>query len=150
MVSVSFFFRRLMGRASNKGLKLVRASMERAAKKRRMRAAALKAIEGKNPNQIAALIAKGGDKLLKSWEWKVLRQKVLDKYGRRCMKCGFIPERGQRINVDHIKPRMYFPELALEFDNLQVLCEPCNQEKGNKHCTDYRPTLGVTMSERKV
>jgi len=43
-----------------------------------------------------------------------------------------------RLNVDHIRPRRYYPELALELGNLQVLCAACNQGKGNKDATDWR------------
>ena len=52
------------------------------------------------------------------------------------MCCGKVPDHG--INVDHIKPRKFFPELALDFDNLQILCGRCNKAKGNRHHTDYR------------
>ena len=45
----------------------------------------------------------------------------------------------EHINVDHIKPRSSYPELSLEFDNLQVLCAGCNLEKGGEGETDYRP-----------
>ena len=97
------------------------------------------------PNQIAARIQKTGQSMLKTPEWKALRAMVIAKYGRRCMKCGFIPKRGQCINVDHIKPRLFYPELTWEFENLQILCEPCNQAKGNKHCTDYRPQVSTCL-----
>ena len=56
------------------------------------------------------------------------------------MCCGKTPFDGVLMNVDHIKPRKTHPQLALEFDNLQVLCNICNKDKGNKHTTDYRPT----------
>lgn len=42
------------------------------------------------------------------------------------------------MNVDHIKPRKLFPELALDPDNLQVLCHECNHGKGNWDMTDFR------------
>lgn len=64
---------------------------------------------------------------------------VLEKYGRRCMKCGYASNKPGHISVDHIKPRMFFPELALDFENLQVLCGHCNRKKGNLNCKDYRP-----------
>lgn len=57
------------------------------------------------------------------------------------MCCGAEPKDRRKINVDHIKPRKYFPELALVEDNLQVLCGTCNKRKGNRHQTDYRSTM---------
>lgn len=73
-----------------------------------------------------------------SWEWKELRYKVLVKYGAVCMVCGATKET-DRICVDHIKPRSKYPELALDEDNLQVLCNSCNMGKSNKHELDHRP-----------
>ena len=73
-------------------------------------------------------------------EWIALRNKALRKYGRFCMKCG---KSHVEIHVDHIKPRSKFPELELDFSNLQVLCKSCNKEKSNLHCTDYRPKSNI-------
>ena len=63
---------------------------------------------------------------------------ALKKYGARCQCCGATPATGATINVDHIKPRKFFPELALSVDNLQVLCHECNHGKGNWDQTDWR------------
>lgn len=68
-------------------------------------------------------------------EWRRLRAKVLQRYGHECMKCGRVPLCPE---VDHIKSRFYHPHLALEFDNLQVLCARCNDDKGISYA-DYRP-----------
>ena len=65
---------------------------------------------------------------------------ALKKYGPRCQCCGATPADGVRINVDHIKPRKHYPELALDVENLQVLCEECNHGKGNWDTTDWRAT----------
>lgn len=73
-------------------------------------------------------------------DWKKLRVRVLEKYGCRCMMCGRTPREHRIIvHVDHIKPRSKHPELELEFNNMQVLCEDCNIGKGNRYSTDYRP-----------
>lgn len=68
---------------------------------------------------------------LKSFEWRQLRLRALEKYGRACLCCGAVPGAGVVLNVDHIKPRRRFPDLALDIENLQVLCEDCNHGKGN-------------------
>jgi hypothetical protein len=77
---------------------------------------------------------------LKTYEWRTVRMQVLAHYGAKCMCCGAAPETGAVINVDHIKPRKTHPQLALIFDNLQVLCGDCNHGKGNWDTTDWRPT----------
>lgn len=75
-----------------------------------------------------------------SKEWRSLRYKALRKYSAKCMCCGRSKKlHGVVIHVDHIKPRSKYPELALVFDNLQVLCEDCNIGKSNKDETDWRP-----------
>jgi predicted restriction endonuclease len=93
---------------------------------------------GKEANEIAARLKKQGSSFLESKEWKDLRRIVVKTYGRKCMKCGSTPKNPTMTHVDHIKPRKTHPELALNFDNLQVLCCKCNKAKGNKHQTDYR------------
>ncbi len=79
-----------------------------------------------------------GDAFLQSYAWRALRMVVLTKQGARCQCCGATPKDGIRLNVDHIKPRRRYPELALVESNLQVLCEPCNHGKGNWDQTDWR------------
>lgn len=79
------------------------------------------------------------DEFLSSYAWRRLRMEALIKYGRRCLCCGATPETGAVMNVDHIKPRRLFPALALEIENLQVLCHECNHGKGNWDQTDWRP-----------
>lgn len=78
------------------------------------------------------------DAFLASYEWRSLRMRVLVRRGARCECCGASPRDGVRINVDHIKPRKLFPELALVESNLQVICEVCNHGKGNWDQTDWR------------
>lgn len=70
---------------------------------------------------------------------------VLKERGRRCECCGASPSDGVTvINVDHIKPRARYPELALVKANLQVLCSVCNHGKGNWDETDWRPAGAET------
>jgi HNH endonuclease len=71
-------------------------------------------------------------------DWKRLRYRALQHYGAKCMCCGATAKDGATIHVDHIKPRSKFPDLELEFSNLQILCKICNLGKSNIDATDWR------------
>ena len=75
---------------------------------------------------------------LSSYEWRKVRMEALKKYGAKCQCCGATPATGAVMNVDHIKPRKYYPSLALKLENLQILCHDCNHGKGNWDETDWR------------
>jgi 5-methylcytosine-specific restriction endonuclease McrA len=68
-------------------------------------------------------------------EWRELRYKTLVMHGKVCMACG---AKEGIFHVDHIKPRSKHPEMELNQDNLQVLCESCNLGKSNTDETDWR------------
>lgn len=75
-----------------------------------------------------------------SKEWRELRASVLERFGCKCMMCGrSAVTHGVVVHVDHIKPRSTHPNLELDIENLQVLCEDCNIGKSNKYTTDWRP-----------
>lgn len=78
------------------------------------------------------------DHFLLCREWRVLRMRALERDGAKCSCCGKTARDGVVLNVDHIKPRLRYPELALTLDNLQVLCDACNHGKGNTYETDWR------------
>lgn len=92
--------------------------------------------------QIEELLKKrpfeASNEFLSSYEWRKIRMEALKKHGRRCQCCGASPANGAVLNVDHIKPRLEYPHLALELSNLQVLCHDCNHGKGNWDKTDWR------------
>lgn len=82
-------------------------------------------------------------------EWRQVRYLALKQCGARCQCCGASAADGARLNVDHIKPRGRYPELALCLSNLQVLCGACNHGKGGWDETDWRePYLATLMGER--
>jgi 5-methylcytosine-specific restriction endonuclease McrA len=89
------------------------------------------------------------DPFLSSYAWRQLRMVALKQQGARCQCCGASAKDGVRINVDHIKPRRDFPELALVLENLQVLCGACNHGKGNWDQTDWREVAPVTVAQPK-
>lgn len=75
---------------------------------------------------------------LSTYEWRKLRMKALIKYGPKCQCCGATPDDGAVMNVDHVKPRKLWPSLAMDINNLQILCHDCNHGKGNWDQTDWR------------
>jgi hypothetical protein len=87
--------------------------------------------------KIIPVAIEGMDPFYQSDAWLQLRYKILKKYGRTCMLCGYSAPQVQ-IHVDHIKPRSTHPDLELEPDNLQVLCKACNVGKSNLDHTDWR------------
>ena len=85
-------------------------------------------------NQLAIVFKAQSANFLNSKEWKNLKKEAAKKYGEICLKCGS----NNCINFDHVKPRKYYPELALDINNIQPLCAKCNKNKGNHNFTDYR------------
>lgn len=77
------------------------------------------------------------DWFYKSKEWRELRYQALKLHGNQCLCCGNRPP-FTILHVDHIKPRSKYPHLALDINNLQVLCKECNLGKSNTDCIDYR------------
>jgi 5-methylcytosine-specific restriction endonuclease McrA len=77
---------------------------------------------------------------LRTFAWRRLRFSTLRRFGSRCMCCGAAPKDGAVMNVDHIKSRKEYPHLALDPENVQVLCGDCNHGKGNSAPVDFRPT----------
>jgi len=88
-----------------------------------------------------------GDDFYKTSRWRSLRENALKLYGSSCCKCGN-PNKDLPPEVDHIKPRSKYPELALSINNLQVLCKHCNSSKGNHHTTDYRSSEQQMLAEK--
>lgn len=76
------------------------------------------------------------ERFFRTGVWKRLRKKVMEYYGCGCMRCGM---RNTKNHVDHIYPRSKYPELELEFCNMQILCKDCNELKSNLHIWDLRP-----------
>lgn len=78
------------------------------------------------------------NEFLESYAWRRVRMEALKKHGAVCQCCGASRKTGAVIHVDHIKPRKLYPHLALDINNLQVLCHECNHGKGNWDTTDWR------------
>ncbi len=87
------------------------------------------------------------DSFLRTFEWRKVRMQALKKYGAKCMCCGATPATGAVMNVDHIKPRKLWPSLAMDINNLQILCHDCNHGKGNWDMTDWREVNPLALSK---
>lgn len=74
---------------------------------------------------------------LRGKKWRIARYATLMQQGNWCRCCGRRPP-DVILNVDHIQPRSLRPDLAYDFNNLQVLCDDCNAGKGNTDSTDWR------------
>lgn len=96
------------------------------------------AIAQRKNKRVCTLAIPGNKNFLSSDQWAEIRYKAFLKYGRRCGCCGATPKDGARLHVDHIKPKSKYPELALDIDNLQILCADCNRGKGAWDETDFR------------
>lgn len=100
------------------------------ARRKKRQAAALREPPVKVPANLPFVMT---TKWLSTPEWRRLRIEALHKYGNRCIACGASPSDGHTVlNVDHVKPRKTHPHLALDINNLQIMCEACNHGKGNR------------------
>jgi len=90
----------------------------------------------RDPNKIskAELLGKG---FYRSAEWLSVRYIVI-RAGRGCCEACGADSSTTQLHVDHIKPKSRFPELALNPENLQLLCRECNFGKSNTDCIDWR------------
>jgi 5-methylcytosine-specific restriction endonuclease McrA len=68
---------------------------------------------------------RGGNKAWRGPGWRELRESVLERDGRRCVKCGST----DRVEVNHIIPFRRFDSHveANRPENLETLCLPCHR-----------------------
>ena len=114
------------------------ASKNKAARKKRKKQRLVERRPSTPKSKTVSGIDVTSDAFLSTFEWRRVRMEALKKYGPRCMCCGATPATGAVMNVDHIKPRKKWPSLALDVNNLQILCHDCNHGKGNWDQTDWR------------
>lgn len=62
--------------------------------------------------------------LRKTKEYKEFRKEVLKRDNYRCAKCG----ETENLQVHHIKPVKDYPNLVMNFDNVQTLCLLCHSK----------------------
>ncbi|MFN6502118.1 MAG: HNH endonuclease [Nostoc sp. DedQUE01] len=60
-----------------------------------------------------------------------------------CPICGYhYSDKGGKT-IDHKLPRSQYPWLSIEFKNLWVICQVCNQEKSEMHWYEYEHYIFV-------
>ena len=68
-----------------------------------------------------------------SQAWRNLRSRALERDHYECVWCR---EEGKvttaNLEVDHIKELEYYPEHALDLDNLRTLCKECHNKRHNR------------------
>lgn len=68
-----------------------------------------------------------------SSEWRSLRRQALERDHYECVWCR---EEGkvttENLDVDHIKELEFYPEFALDLDNLRTLCKECHNKRHNR------------------
>ncbi|WP_438766779.1 HNH endonuclease [Enterococcus sp. AZ102] len=79
---------------------------------------------------------KARSKFYASTNWKNLRKKCLERDHYECQWC---KEQGRLttqydsiLEIDHIKELEFFPELALDIDNLRTLCKDCHNKRHDR------------------
>jgi len=84
-----------------------------------------------------------------SQEWKSCREEFLMDKKKYCRGCGLdLYIHSEMLNVDHIKPLKYHWENRIDQNNLQILCEDCNKEKGNQIIEDIT-SIGKIVKDRR-
>jgi hypothetical protein len=74
--------------------------------------------------------------------WQQVRNQILRRFGRRCMRCG---RTDGKIELDHIKPWKTFPEGRYDPENLQLLCGGCHASKHQEESMNREWPLEATV-----
>ena len=69
-------------------------------------------------------------------EWRELRERVLERDHYECVMCkaeGRVTDEADSVlEVDHINELEYYPEQALDIDNLRTLCKDCHNQRHHR------------------
>lgn len=81
---------------------------------------------------------------LTSTRWKKLRSIIINRDNGCCQRClvKFSYINSSNLQVHHIKPRIEFPELMFDPNNLLTLCSTCNSQLGTNDL-DFKPTTDL-------
>ncbi len=69
----------------------------------------------------------------KGARFKLLRNNNLVFGAKTTIRLALWTDDDRQLSIDHIKPRGHGGESSVNSNNIQVMCEPCNEEKGSKY-----------------
>lgn len=77
--------------------------------------------------------------MIKNKRWRNLRKLIIERDGGFCQRCyhKFHMFETEELQVHHIKPRVDFPELIYDENNLVTVCKQCNLQLGTRHTLDF-------------
>ncbi|MGM0183475.1 hypothetical protein IGK74_002441 [Enterococcus sp. AZ150] len=79
---------------------------------------------------------KSRSKFYASTKWKHLRKKCLERDNYECQWCRangkLTTQYDSILEIDHIKELEFYPELALDIDNLRTLCKDCHNKRHDR------------------
>ncbi len=79
------------------------------------------------------------DNILNTTRWRRLREYIIRRDGGYCQRCwikyGIITD--TCLEVNHIKSRLHYPELAWDENNLITVCHTCNAQLGTSDKLDF-------------
>ncbi|MRX70857.1 HNH endonuclease [Bacillus lacus] len=90
-------------------------------------------------------------KFYNSKSWKELRLLALDRDNRECQECKRQGKFNHGQNVHHIKEIYFYPELALDLDNLETVCINCHNIEHKRtfaHINPNKSTKKIWQDER--
>ena len=82
-------------------------------------------------------------KAINSTRWHAFRKKIIIRDGGYCQRC-YAQNKiytTESLEVHHIKPRIFFPELTFDESNCITLCKSCNIELGLDGIDFERPEM---------
>jgi hypothetical protein len=83
-------------------------------------------------DEYIAARAAGVKPLPSKWRHTEIRKALETETAARCAYCDADITAVSFGDVEHFKPRNHFPELVVEWNNLTLACQTCNNEKSDK------------------
>lgn len=83
------------------------------------------ALKGEKNHNWKGGISEANDRIRKSAEYQIWRERVLKRDNFTCQHC---KKRGGKLHADHIKPFALYPEFRFLLENGRTLCIPCHHK----------------------